>query len=101
MAKKALIAKEAHKQKMVALFLQQRLKLRALLKDQQVTASDKLKAQFKMQQLPKRSIPCRLVNRCVITGRGRSVVRRFMLSRMQLREYITQGYIPGLKKASW
>ena len=45
--------------------------------------------------------PTRVHNRCVETGRGRSVMRRFRRSRFVIRERGLQGRLPGVKKASW
>jgi small subunit ribosomal protein S14 len=52
-----------------------------------------------MKKEPKYS--SRRVNRCQITGRSRSVYRKFGISRIVLRELALQGMIPGMRKASW
>jgi len=58
------------------------------------------KADFeKMKKTPKFST--RKVNRCQITGRARSVYRKFGVSRIVLRELALKGMIPGMRKASW
>lgn len=38
---------------------------------------------------------------CILTERTRSVYRLTMLSRIKTREYASNGYYVGLKKASW
>jgi len=43
----------------------------------------------------------RLVRRCQLCGRPRSVYRKFRICRICLRELASQGKIPGMKKASW
>lgn len=40
-------------------------------------------------------------NRCRRCGRPRGYFRKFGICRICLRELAHQGYIPGLKKASW
>lgn len=50
---------------------------------------------------PRNGSPVRVRNRCLLTGRGQGVHRRFKLSRIALREEGTQGRIPGLRKSSW
>lgn len=40
-------------------------------------------------------------NRCHRCGRPRAFYRQFGLCRICLREMASQGFIPGLKKASW
>jgi small subunit ribosomal protein S14 len=53
----------------------------------------------KMKREPKFS--SRKQNRCQITGRARSVYRKFGVSRIVLRELALKGMIPGMRKASW
>ena len=53
----------------------------------------------KMRKEPKYSTRKR--NRCQITGRARSVYRKFGVSRIVLRELALRGMIPGMRKASW
>lgn len=42
---------------------------------------------------------CKL--RCFLSGRTRAVLKKFMLSRMMFKKISLNGYITGLKKASW
>jgi small subunit ribosomal protein S14 len=58
------------------------------------------KAQIaKAKRKPKFST--RLVRRCQLCGRPRSVYRKFRICRICLRMLANQGKIPGMKKASW
>ena len=44
----------------------------------------------------------RIVRRCILTGRGRSITRAVgNLSRTVLKDYFSMGFIPGYKKALW
>jgi len=43
----------------------------------------------------------RVVRRCQLCGRARSVYRKFHICRICLRNLAHEGKIPGLKKASW
>ena len=54
-----------------------------------------------LAKLPRDSSPSRLTNRCQVTGRPRSVYRKFNLSRIAFRELAHKGQIPGVKKSSW
>ncbi len=54
-----------------------------------------------LQKLPRNSLPCRVRNRCFVTGRGRGYLRDFGCSRIVLREKVLNGDIPGVKKSSW
>lgn len=89
MAKKSQLARLAKKQKLVAKYAVKRATLKA--------AGDSAG----LQKLPKNSSPVRLKNRCAITGRSRGYMRAFGLSRIQFRELVLEGKIPGVKKASW
>ncbi|MCU7556455.1 30S ribosomal protein S14 [Macrococcus capreoli] len=89
MAKKSKIAKEAKRQALVAQYREKREALKAA-GDYQA-----------LQKLPRDSAPIRLTNRCEVTGRPRSVYRKFKLSRIAFRELAHKGQIPGVKKSSW
>lgn len=54
-----------------------------------------------LDKLPKNSSPCRMHNRCSLTGRPKGYMRMFGISRIQFREMASNGLIPGVKKASW
>ena len=43
----------------------------------------------------------RIVRRCQLCGRPRSVYRKFKICRICLRKMANEGLIPGMKKASW
>jgi len=53
------------------------------------------------QALPRNSSPTRVRNRCIITGKGKGVYRKFGLCRNQFRMLSLEGKIPGVRKASW
>ena len=54
-----------------------------------------------LQKLPRNSSSTRIRQRCVMTGRGRGVYRRYGLCRNMFRQLALEGKIPGIKKASW
>lgn len=89
MAKRSTIAREAKRQRMVAKYAAIRKEL-------------KEKGDFAgLQKLPRNSSPTRLHSRCNVTGRPRSYMRKFGLSRIAFRELALDGKIPGITKASW
>lgn len=49
----------------------------------------------------KNSFKTRVNNICVISGRSRSIHKKFKLSRILIRELSGQSLFFGLKKASW
>jgi len=60
----------------------------------------KLKAQKKLDRNRFYSLT-KVVNRCVLTGRGRAVYRSLKISRIMLRELANKGELPGIRKSSW
>ena len=100
MAKTSLIAREEKRQLLVQKYKIKREILKAQLK--KVTSfEEKCDLNFKLQALPLNSSPCRLHNRCSITGRPKAYYRFFGLSRHSLREMAHQGFLAGVRKASW
>lgn len=89
MARKAVIARERKRERLVKKYEQ----LRKELKEQgDYEALDKL---------PKNSSKVRLHNRCRLTGRPKGYMRQFGISRVTFREMALKGLIPGVTKASW
>jgi small subunit ribosomal protein S14 len=43
----------------------------------------------------------RIANRCVVTGRVKSVYSKYKLSRIMLRDLISNKQIAGMQKSSW
>lgn len=54
---------------------------------------------LKAQKRPKFAV--RQVNRCNRCGRPRAFIRKYRLCRICFREMASEGYIPGVVKASW
>ena len=54
-----------------------------------------------LQKLPLNSSPTRLRNRCIVTGKGKGIFRKYGLCRNQFRQLALEGKIPGVRKASW
>ncbi len=89
MAKESMKAREAKRQALVERYAEKR----AALKE----AGD----YEGLSKLPRNSNPIRLHNRCQLTGRPRGYMRQFGVSRIQFREMVSNGLVPGVKKASW
>jgi small subunit ribosomal protein S14 len=101
MAKISIIKRNEKRKALVAKFAVQRDALKKILKDPKTTDTDFFIASRKLAELPRNSSPTRVRNRCSITGRGRAYYRKFGVSRIQLRELVSYGKIPGVIKASW
>jgi len=89
MARKAVIAREVKRQKLVDKYAALRKQLK---KEGRWDELDKL---------PRNSNPIRLHNRCRLSGRPKGYMRMFGISRVAFRKMALEGKIPGVTKASW
>ncbi|MFO8055180.1 MAG: 30S ribosomal protein S14 [Bacteroidales bacterium] len=89
MAKESMKAREVKREKMVAKYAEKRAALKA--------AGD----YEALQKIPRNASPVRLHNRCKLTGRPKGYMRQFGVSRINFRELVMKGLVPGLKKSSW
>jgi small subunit ribosomal protein S14 len=55
----------------------------------------------KLHKLHRDSFKTRIRNICAISGRSRGFLRYFGVSRIKIRDLISNGEVPGLYKASW
>ena len=89
MPRKAIIARDLKRQKMIKKYEAKRAELKAM---------GDLEG---LAKLPRNSSPTRWKNRCSETGRSRAYMRQFGLSRVSFRERASKGEIPGVTKSSW
>ncbi|MEM6629769.1 MAG: 30S ribosomal protein S14 [Bacteroidota bacterium] len=89
MARKAVVARQVKREKLVEKYAAKRQALKEAGNYQGLAL------------LPRNSSPVRLKNRCMLTGRPRGYIRRFGISRIKFRELALEGKIPGVKKTSW
>lgn len=100
MSKKSLIEKEKYREKLVQKYSKKRKKLKLQIK-QSLFIEEKFTLHRKLQKLPRNSIPTRLINRCLFSGRAKGFLRDFGISRHFFRELAHEGLLPGVKKSSW
>lgn len=101
MAKVSMINRDLKRAKVVKRYAEKRAALKKIIHDKSVSDEERDVAIQKLQKLPRNASPCRMRNRCRLTGRPRGFYRKFGLSRNKLREAMMRGDIPGLHKASW
>jgi small subunit ribosomal protein S14 len=101
MAKKSSIAREKKRLLLSQLKWDKRQSLKKIILDMSKSDEERMNAVIQLNKMPRNSSPVRRRNRCSITGRSRGYLRKFKLSRLCFREFASQGYIPGLVKASW
>lgn len=75
--------------------------LKFLLFNQRISIQTRWKVGLFLKILPSSENPTRANNRCVQTGRSRSTVRNFRLSRISLRNKAVFGQLLGVVKKSW
>ncbi|MFK7931669.1 MAG: 30S ribosomal protein S14 [Myxococcota bacterium] len=101
MAKTSVLNRQLKREKLVRKFAARRAELKRQSKDQSLSPEVRMAARENLAKLPRNSSPVRLVNRCMVTGRGRAVYRKFRLSRIAFRELAHAGHLPGVHKSSW
>jgi small subunit ribosomal protein S14 len=101
MAKTSQVLRDLRRAKLVAKHRAKRAALRERLKDPDVSVDEKFQIQAAFAKLPRNSCPTRINRRCRVSGRSRSVYRKFGLSRIALRDMTLRGELPGMKKSSW
>ncbi len=89
MARKALIAREEKRRRLVEKYADLRARLKKEGKWEE------------LDKLPKNSSKVRLHNRCQLTGRPKGYMRQFGINRVTFRKMALEGKIPGLTKAAW
>ncbi|HEX2582025.1 MAG TPA: 30S ribosomal protein S14 [Dongiaceae bacterium] len=101
MAKKSMIERNRKRERMIKQHAAKRARLKAIADNDALPMEERFTARLRLAELPRNSSPVRFHLRCELTGRPRSVYRKFKLSRIALRELASSGRIPGLIKASW
>lgn len=101
MAKLSMINREVKRRRIVDKYAGKRAELKNIIQNMQRSEAERQQARYQLQSLPRNASPCRLRNRCRLTGRPHGFYRKFGLSRNKLREAAMLGYIPGLVKSSW
>jgi small subunit ribosomal protein S14 len=101
MAKTSSVVKNNRRRALALRHREKRALLRATAIDPKLSYEEQEAARKKLQAMPRNGSMTRVVNRCQLTGRPKGVYKKFLLSRLALREMAHKGYIPGMKKASW
>lgn len=101
MAKKSSVEKQKRREAMVARHWKKREALREASRNLHLSAEERFQARVALNKMPRDTSPCRLRNRCQLTGRSRGYLRKFQMSRLCFRELASAAMIPGVTKASW
>lgn len=91
-----------HKRRLLAAKYELRRKLyKAFCKDPDLPSDMRDRHRYKLSKLPRNSAFARVRNRCISTGRPRSVYEFFRISRIVFRGLASRGPLMGIKKSSW
>ena len=101
MTRLSLIQRNLKRERLVNKYGKKRMALKKIIKNKKTSPEQRIDAINKLSKLPKNSMPCRLRNRCVLTGRPRGIYKKFRLSRIAFRELASEGKLPGITKSSW
>ena len=101
MAKVCIVERNKKRERMIKSAKGKRAELKKIIMDKNAAFEDRFEAGIKLSEMPKNSSKVRHKRRCEVTGRGRSVYRKFRMSRIMLRQLGSFGQIPGLVKSSW
>lgn len=78
-----------------------RMQYKSIIHNRSIDKEIRFSYAFQFAQLPRNSSQVRIQNRCVLTGRSKSVYRFCRLSRISFRELASKGLLMGISKASW
>ena len=101
MAKVSAVQRDLKRRKMAKSLSNKRAALKAIIKDKNVSVEERFAAVLSLAELPRNSAKIRQRNRCALTGRPRSIHRKFKLSRIAIRDLASRGELPGITKSSW
>lgn len=101
MAKKSKIHANLRRQNTVERYRELRAQLKRDSVNPHLSPEDRAAAMSALHRLPRDASPVRVRNRDAIDGRPRGYLRKFGLSRVNLRRAAHQGRLPGITKSSW
>jgi small subunit ribosomal protein S14 len=78
-----------------------RTRLKEIAGDRSLPAEERFAARLKLAEIPRNASPTRIRNRCDLSGRPRGYYRKLRMSRIALRDFGSNGLIPGMVKSSW
>ena len=101
MSKISIIERNKKRIRLYEKYKNKREKLLKLASNKKLSADEQFQARIKLSKIPRNASKVRIRNRCLVTGRGRGVYRKFKLSRIAFRELSSIGQVPGITKSSW
>lgn len=97
---KYALIKDKKRRILYAFFEKRRMFLKAIIQNKKLPKVLRLMSYRELILLPRDASITRLRNRCVLTNRPRGIYRKFGLSRLMFRKYVSQGLLIGVKNSS-
>lgn len=101
MAKTSKVVANLRRAEIVSRHAERRTQLKKASVSPHLSEGERLAAMRALHALPRDASPTRLRNRDAKDGRPRGYLRKFGLSRVNLRALAHRGELPGVKKSSW
>ncbi|TGN79747.1 30S ribosomal protein S14 [Streptomyces bauhiniae] len=101
MAKKSKIAKNDDRRRTVERYAARRAELKEIIRRPSSTPTEREAAQRELSRQPRDASATRVRNRDSVDGRPRGHLRKFGLSRVNVRQQAHAGFLPGVRKSSW
>ncbi len=79
----------------------QRQAFRFIARNERLPMNLRYKAQLELNNFPRAARPANVKNRCILTGRGRGILRDFRMCRYQFRLKALRGDLAGVTKSTW
>lgn len=98
---KYLLARDKKRRFLLKKFEVYRLVYKAIWFNTKLPFVIRYKAFLLLASLPKNSSKTRVIQRCVYTGRTRSLIKNWKISRLKFRDLTRNGLLYGVKRASW
>ena len=95
------IEKDKKYRKLVSKSEVKRLLYKSIIHDMNIEKKTRADYRNKFHKLSRLSCKVKVNNRCIQTGRSKSVLRLFKLSRIRFRDLASQGLLVGVTKSSW
>lgn len=102
MAKRSVLERNLKRERLSRFYFDKRKLLKKEVRNPSLSLQDRFAAAQKLASLPRDGSSVRFRNRCVVSGRGRGLAHKTLgVSRIVLRRLMANGFVPGMKKASW
>lgn len=101
MTKSSIMERNVKREKLYKLNEKKRNSIRKLRNNKSISIEERFETQMILSKIPRNSNKVRIKNRCILSGRGRGIYRKFKLSRICIRKLASECKLPGVTKSSW